>query len=164
MRSLYTQIQCPLIQGIEHLRIWCQWSRKQSSKGTKWWPYLMFITFFSLLVYMFTFFHNKVFFLSPLQSHHHETTTVNILRCVFPLTLCPKEYIYNYIVYVLSPSHVWLFSTPRTAALQGPLSMRILQARILEWVTMPSSRGSFWSRDRTCMSDVSCIVRQVLYH
>ena len=50
----------------------------------------MFITFFSLLVYMFTFFHNKVFFLSPLQSQHQETTTVNILTSVFPLTL-PKS-------------------------------------------------------------------------
>ena len=28
----------------------------------------------------------------------------------------------------------------------------ILQARILEWVPMPSSRGSSWPRDRTCIS------------
>ena len=27
----------------------------------------------------------------------------------------------------------------------------ILQARILEWVVMPSSRGSFWPRDWTCV-------------
>ena len=33
-------------------------------------------------------------------------------------------------------------------ALQAPLSMGILQARILEWVAMPSSRGSPRSRDR----------------
>ena len=32
---------------------------------------------------------------------------------------------------------------------QAPLSMGILQARILEWVTMPSSRGSSQSTDRT---------------
>ena len=32
--------------------------------------------------------------------------------------------------------------------------MGILQARILEWVAMPSSRGSSWPRDRT---QVSCI-------
>ena len=37
----------------------------------------------------------------------------------------------------------------------------ILQARILEWVAMPSSRRSSQPRDRTC---VSCIGRQVLYH
>ena len=29
---------------------------------------------------------------------------------------------------------------------------------------MPSSRGSFWRRDRTIISCVSCIGRQVLYH
>ena len=34
------------------------------------------------------------------------------------------------------------------------------QARILEWVAIPSSRGSSWSRERTY---VSCIVRQILY-
>ena len=33
----------------------------------------------------------------------------------------------------------------------------INQARILEWVVMPSSRGSSWPRDRTCIG------RQVLY-
>ena len=37
----------------------------------------------------------------------------------------------------------------------------ILQARILEWVAMPSSRGSSWPRDRTRVSYVSCIGRRV---
>ena len=40
----------------------------------------------------------------------------------------------------------------------------ILQARILEWVTMPSSRGSSWPRDWTRVSFVFCIGRWVLYH
>ena len=31
----------------------------------------------------------------------------------------------------------------------------ILQVRILEWVAMPSSRGSSWPRDQTCISRVS---------
>ena len=44
---------------------------------------------------------------------------------------------------VLSHSHVWLFVTPWTVARQAPLPMEILQVRILEWVAMPSSRGSF---------------------
>ena len=38
---------------------------------------------------------------------------------------------------------VWLFVTPRTAARWDPLSLGILQARILEWDAMPSSRGIF---------------------
>ena len=33
----------------------------------------------------------------------------------------------------------------------------ILQARILEWVVVPSSRGSFWPRDPTHISYISCI-------
>ena len=37
----------------------------------------------------------------------------------------------------------------------------ILQARILEWVAMPSSRGSSWPRGGPL---VSCIGRRILYH
>ena len=40
----------------------------------------------------------------------------------------------------------------------------IIQARILEWVAMPFSRGSSLPKDRTCVSYVSCISRQILYH
>ena len=40
----------------------------------------------------------------------------------------------------------------------------ILQARILEWVAMPSSRGSSQSRNQTYVSYVSCIGSQVLYY
>ena len=40
----------------------------------------------------------------------------------------------------------------------------ILQARILEWVAIPSSRRSSQPRDRTCASSVSRIGRQILYH
>ena len=48
-----------------------------------------------------------------------------------------------------SLSHVWLFATPWSNTVHG-----ILQVRILEWVAMPFSRGSFWPRDWT---QVSCI-------
>ena len=40
----------------------------------------------------------------------------------------------------------------------------ILQARILERVAIPFSRGSFQTRDQTCVSYVSCIGRWILYH
>ena len=40
----------------------------------------------------------------------------------------------------------------------------ILQARILSWVAIPFSRGSSWPRDHTCISCISCIGRQILYH
>ena len=40
----------------------------------------------------------------------------------------------------------------------------ILQERILEWVAMPSSRGSSRPRGRPCVSYASGIGRRVLYH
>ena len=40
-----------------------------------------------------------------------------------------------------SLSPVWLFVPPWTVAHQAPLSMGILQARILEWVAYPSPGG-----------------------
>ena len=45
-------------------------------------------------------------------------------------------------------------------ACRAPLSLGILQERILEWVAMSSSRGSSQPRDRT---PVSCIAGQILY-
>ena len=46
-----------------------------------------------------------------------------------------------------SLSHVQLFVTPWSLAYQAFLFMEILQAGILEWVAMPSSRGSSQHRD-----------------
>ena len=54
-----------------------------------------------------------------------------------------------------SLSHVQLFVTPWTVACQASLSMGILQARILEWVAMPFSRGSSQLRDRTQVSHIA---------
>jgi len=45
--------------------------------------------------------------------------------------------------------------TPWTEAPHAPLSMGILQARILEWVAMPSSRGSSQPRDQTQVSHIA---------
>ena len=42
-------------------------------------------------------------------------------------------------------------------SLPGSFVPGTLQARILEWVAMPSSRGSSWPKDRTCNSCGSCI-------
>ena len=57
-------------------------------------------------------------------------------------------------------SNVQLFVTLWTIACQVLLSM----ARKLEWVAMPSSRGSSQPRDQTCVPYVFCIGRRVLYH
>ena len=49
-------------------------------------------------------------------------------------------------------SHAQFFVILWTVACQTPLSTAILQARILEWVAMSSSRGSSWDR-----THISCI-------
>ena len=49
----------------------------------------------------------------------------------------------------LVPRLCLTLTTPWTIAHQVPLSMGILQARILEWVVMPFSRGSSRPRDQT---------------
>ena len=51
-----------------------------------------------------------------------------------------------------SLSRVQLFATPWTIICQATLSMGILQARILEWVAMPASRGSSQPRNQTPIS------------
>ena len=49
---------------------------------------------------------------------------------------------------------------PMNCSLQGSSVHGILQARILEWVAIPFSRGSSLPRDRTCLLHF----RQILYH
>ena len=49
------------------------------------------------------------------------------------------------------PSVVWLCD-PTDCSPKGSSVHGILQSRILEWVAMPSSWGSFWPRDLTCDS------------
>ena len=46
---------------------------------------------------------------------------------------------------------------PIDCSSQGSSVHRILQARILEWVAMPSSRGSSRPRDQTHVSYGSCL-------
>ena len=64
---------------------------------------------------------------------------------------------------------LWCFSSvglgdPMDCSPPGSSVHGIPQARILEWVAMPSSQGSSQSRHRTHVFYVSCIGRLVLYH
>ena len=80
----------------------------------------------------------------------------------YQLSVISKYLWCNVSVYVYAQllSCVQLLATPWTVALQAPLSGS-LQARMLEWVAIFSSRESSWPRDQTC---ISCIGRQVLYY
>ena len=60
---------------------------------------------------------------------------------------------------MLSHSIMFDSATQWTVAHQAPpLSMGILQVRLLEWVAIPSSRGSSELRDQT---QVSCIAGEL---
>ena len=58
-------------------------------------------------------------------------------------------------------SHVWLFVALWTVAHQAPSVQGNSQARILKWVIISSSRGTFEPRDWT---HIFCIGRWILYH
>ena len=80
--------------------------------------------------------------------------------CRFHLIL--REFVH--VCYVASVVSDSLRPTPSTVAQPGSSVHGILQARILEWVAMPSSRGSSWPRDQTQVSYISCIGKRVLNH
>ena len=59
-----------------------------------------------------------------------------------------------------SVSHSVMYDSLQSRGVYSPPGSSvpgILQARILEWVAMRSTRGSSWSRDWTC---ISCIARK----
>ena len=68
------------------------------------------------------------------------------------------------LCYALLLSHDQLFGTSWTVAHQAPLSMGILQARILERVAMPSSRGSSQPRDWTQVSRIPDLFIIIYYY
>ena len=76
----------------------------------------------------------------------------------------PKQQVYTLRGAFLCAQSCPTLSNPMDHSLPGSSVHGILQARILEWVAMPSSRGSFQHRDRTHVSSVSYTSRWVLYH
>ena len=72
------------------------------------------------------------------------------------LGIC-EESIYKISVYSLCVSHLVVSDSlqPHRLPLPGSFVHGILQARILEWVAVPFSRGSSWPRDWTQLSCIS---------
>ena len=64
----------------------------------------------------------------------------------------------------LDPPSCLTLCDPMDCSLPGSSVHGILQATILEWVAMPSSRGSSQPRDGTHVSCNSFIGRRILYH
>ena len=83
----------------------------------------------------------------------HGSSTFNFLRNFHACVLCAK-----------SLQSCLTLCDPMDCSTPGSSVLRIIQARILEWVAMPSFRGSSRPRDWTHIAYVSCIGRRVLYH
>ena len=75
----------------------------------------------------------------------------------------PSHFKKEKCVHAQSFSH-GLFCDPMDCSLPGTSVCGILQARILEWVAIPFSRGSSRPRDWTWVSGLSCTGRWILYH
>ena len=83
----------------------------------------------------------------PKSGHYQDLSRVSFEEC-----MCAK-----------SLQSCLTLCSPMDCSLPGSSVQGILQARILEWVAMPSSRGSSRPGARTRVSCVSCIGTWVLY-
>jgi len=88
--------------------------------------------------------------------------------CLFLCFLClrrhTKKYCQRACLHAKSLQSCPTLCDPIGHSLPGFSVHEILQEWILEWVAMPSSKGSSRPRDQTHISYVFCIGRQVLYH
>ena len=75
-----------------------------------------------------------------------DSCLVHVCMCAKSLQLCP------------------ILCDPVNCSPPGCSVHGILQARILQWGAISSSRESSWPRDGTHISCISCIGRQVLHH
>ena len=120
------------------------------------------------------------------------TTIFNHSTCIFPLILhreamelavpwmCPAVSLTSeplhmlYSFATLNHTHMYLcmhakslqlcltLCNPLDCSSPGSSIHGIIQTRVLEWIAMPSSRGSSQARDRTLVLYVSCIGRWVI--
>ena len=92
-----------------------------------------------------------------------------IVQCVAITTPFKVELCMGTCVCVCARAHsvaqsCLTLSDPMDCSLPGSSVHGILQARILEWVTISSSRESSWVRDQICISCISCFGRWILYY
>ena len=80
---------------------------------------------------------------SPLPTH---TQNIYVYICVC-VCVC--------VAFVYWLNHVHLFCDPMDCSLPGSSIHRISQARVLEWLSMPSSRGYSPPRGQTCVSSLA---------
>ena len=84
---------------------------------------------------------------------------------IYYITTYTMIYIYIYILSCwLCAQSCLTLCNPMDCSLPGSSIHGIFQARILEWVAISFCRGSTRPKDRTHLSCVSCLDRQILYH
>ena len=88
--------------------------------------------------------------LSLLSPHSNSAIQISVSYCC----VCVHAKLLQLCLTLCDP----MYCSPLGFSVHG-----ILQARILEWVAMPSFRGSSWPTKQTSVSYVSCTGRQVLY-
>ena len=88
---------------------------------------------------------------------HLPRTTGYYLVLYIYIYIYMEIHIYTYVwVCVQSLKSYLTLCNPMNCNLPGSSAHGILQARILEWIATPSSRGSSWPRGQTCFSCVYC--------
>ena len=116
---------------------------------------------------------SKVKFLNMRHDCKQEATDINTFWCwnpsVWPVAKQVLSKLHDYsrdltCMSAKSPQLCLTLCDPMDCSPPGSSVQGILQARILEWAAIPSSRGFSWPRDRTCAAYVSCVGRLVLYH
>ena len=146
-------LQCMYINYITHLNLFCSSNRKRvlASESIKRCLYIL---------------RNK--FISSSQFHEgyslpdiHSSSSWAIFQSLigsainYYVNILSNFYFKNCVCVHLVAQFVWLCTTPWTVAQQAPLAMEILLARLLEWVPVPSSRGSSQPRDWTQFSHIA---------
>ena len=80
-----------------------------------------------------------------------------------PVTSVLESHILAMCVHAVTQSYPTLCD-PMDCNLPDSSVHGIFHAKILEWVSISFSRGFSQPRDQTCVSCISCIGRQILYH
>ena len=114
----------------------------------------------------------STFFGTTLLGNWDEDWSFPEIPYLLDISTCPSKILFTIQLSALEVdlsamlnhfSHVPLCD-PMDCNLPGSSVHGILQARILEWIAMPSSRGSSWPRDQTRISQVSYIGKQFIHH
>ena len=105
---------------------------------------------------------------TTIQYHNQKIDLVqssNLIQISLYLSSFESEYVFiRFWVCAKLLQSCLTLCNPMDCSPQAPLSMGFFRHEISDGVAMCFSKGSSWPRDRTHMSSVSCMDRQVLSH